>query len=71
MKPTTLALIILMQVGFIAYGLALTFWTINEWLADEKLNAVFGGFVGGLFFIIAWRLLRRWVIAYFRLDNRR
>lgn len=60
-----------MQVGFIAYGLALTFWTINEWLSDEKLNALFGGFIGGLYFLIAWRLLRSWVRRYFRLDDPR
>jgi len=66
-----LVLIILMQVGFIAYGLVLTFWTINEWLSDEKLNALFGGFLGGLFFLMAWRLLRRWARGYFRLDNPR
>ena len=64
-----LFLIVLLQGVFVAYGLAVTFWTINEWLADERLNALFGGSLGSLFFFIAWRLLRRWALGHFRLDN--
>lgn len=60
-----------MQGAFVAYGLAVVFWTINEWQSDEKLNALFGGFLGFLFFLIAWRTLRRWARAYFHLDDGR
>ena len=68
MKPSTLLLLIAMQAAFVAYGLAATFWTINEWLADERLNALFGGFMAFLFFLIGWRLIRRWARRRFGLD---
>lgn len=71
MKPTTLLLLILAQALFVAYGLVVTFWTINAWMSDEKLNALFGGFLGFLFFLIVWRLLRRWARAYFRIGDPR
>ena len=60
-----------MQVGFVAFGLAATFWTINEWLADERLNALFGGFMFTMFFLIGWRLSRRWVLRRFGIGNGR
>ncbi len=69
MKPTTLLLLILTQALFVAYGLVVTFWTINAWMSDEELNALFGGFIGFLFFLIAWRLLRRWARRYFRIEG--
>lgn len=69
MKPATLILLVLMQVGFVAFGLALTFWTINEWLADERLNALFGGFLGSLLFLIAWQLVRRWARRRFKIGR--
>lgn len=56
-----LAGIIAVQVGFIGYGLALFFWTVNEWLSDRPLNALFGGGLGLFFFFGGWRLLRAWV----------
>lgn len=68
MRPATLILLLVLQGAFVAYGLALTFWTLNEWLADERLNALFGGFFGALLFLIAWRTLRRWVRRRLGLD---
>lgn len=59
MRLSTLLLLLLLQTVFVVYGLAVTFWTINEWLAEEPLNALFGGFMGWLFFLVAWRTLRR------------
>ena len=60
MRFSTLAVLLLLQTVFVVYGLAVTFWTLNEWLADERLNAIFGGFMGWLLFLVAWRTLRRW-----------
>ncbi len=60
MRLSTLLLLLLMQTLFVVYGLAVTFWTINEWISDERLNALFGGFMGLLLFFVAWRTLRRW-----------
>lgn len=70
MKFRTLLLLLLMQAAFIVYGLALTFWVLNEWLAGEGLNALFGGFLGGLFFLMVWKLLRQWARAFFQIGNR-
>jgi hypothetical protein len=69
MKLATLLLLLLLQGVFIVYGLALTFWVLNAWLAGETLNALFGGFMGGLFFLMTWKLLRRWAVAYFRIGK--
>ncbi len=69
MKLRTLLLLLLLQAVFIVYGLALTFWVLNEWLAGEMLNALFGGFMGSLFFLMTWKLLRQWARAYFKIGN--
>lgn len=71
MKFSTLALLLLMQAAFVAYGLIATFWTINTWLADDRLNALFGGYMFFLFFLIGWRLSRRWILKRFGLGNGR
>ena len=71
MRVSTLVVLLLMQVGFILFGLAATFWTMNEWLADERLNALFGGFMFAMFFLIGWRLSRRWVLRRFGLGSGR
>lgn len=71
MKLSTLFLLLLMQAAFIVYGLAATFWTINEWLADERLNALFGGFLLFLLFLMGWRRSRRWVRRRFNLGDGR
>ena len=70
-KVSTLLLLLAMQAAFILYGLAATFWTLNEWLADERLNALFGGFMLFLAFLIGWRLSRRWVRRRFGLGSGR
>lgn len=61
LKPSVLFAILLMNVGFVGFGLAATLWAMNEWLADERLNAIFIAFMGALFFMVLWRLARRWV----------
>lgn len=71
MKFSTLALLLLMQALFVAYGVGVTFWTMNEWLADERLNSIFIGFLGSLFFMMAWRISRRWVRVRLGLGNGR
>ena len=60
-----------MQALFVAYGLAVTFWTINEWLADERLNALFGGFMGWLFFLVLWRTIRQWARKHLKIGDGR
>lgn len=71
MRLSTLLLLLLMQSLFVAYGLGLTFWTINEWLADERLNAIFIAFLGSLFFMIVWRISRRWARRRLGFGNER
>lgn len=66
MKLRALLLLLFVQACFIIYGLATTFWVLNEWLAGDFLNALFGGFLGVLFFLMTWRMLRRWALGFFR-----
>lgn len=70
LTPGLLLFFLATQAGFILYGVALVLWTVNEWDAGEGLNAIFGGFLGALTFLIVWRALRRWVRRRFRLGVR-
>jgi hypothetical protein len=61
LKPWWLVGLIAIQVVFIVAGLAITFWTINEWDSDQPLDALFGAGLGAYAFLFTWTLMRRWV----------
>ena len=70
-RSVVLFLILLMNVGFIAFGVAVTLFVLNEWDLDERLNALFGGFLGALFFMLAWKAARRWARGRLKLSESR
>lgn len=58
--------ILLAQALFVAYGLFLVFWVLNEWFAERGLNAIFGAGLGGGVFFAAWFQGRDWARAFWR-----
>lgn len=63
-KGVFIAGILFSQALFVLYGLFVVFWTLNEWLANRALNALFGAGMGGLIFFLAWIKGRAWARGY-------
>ncbi len=55
---------IFVQIVFVAAGLVIIFGVINTWYEGRKLDSIFEAGIGAYAFLLAWRVIRRWVLDH-------